>query len=163
MLDDSPATFKLLACGSQFTANGTEDSWAAYRAARDRLFDQLVAKHIEGVVLLSGDVHRAELRRIPRRAAGGYDLYELTSSPLANSNFDCRPDPSPTKDLIACHDDGNFFIRIEADTTLGGKPAIIPSISGRAWISGKRTEMLDPSDPWPQGYKLSDTWPRIGK
>ena len=56
-----------------------------------------------------------------------------------------------------------FLGRIEADTTLGGKPAIIPSISGRAWISGKRTEMLDPSDPWPQGYRLSDTWPRIGK
>ena len=54
-----------------------------------------------------------------------------------------------------------FLGRIEADTTLGGKPAIIPSISGRAWISGKRTEMLDPADPWPQGYKLSDTWPRI--
>jgi len=56
-----------------------------------------------------------------------------------------------------------FLGRIEADTTLGGKPAIIPSISGRAWISGKRTEMLDPTDPWPQGYKLSDTWPRFDK
>jgi proline racemase len=54
-----------------------------------------------------------------------------------------------------------FLGRIEADTMLGGKPAIVPSISGRAWISGRRTEMLDPADPWPQGYKLSDTWPRI--
>src|SRR3569623_550794 len=45
-----------------------------------------------------------------------------------------------------------FLGTITADTTLAGKPAIIPSISGRAWISGKRTEMLDPSDPWPQGY-----------
>jgi proline racemase len=56
-----------------------------------------------------------------------------------------------------------FLGRIEADTTLGGKAAIIPSISGRAWICGKRTEMLDPDDPWPQGYKLSDTWPRIDR
>lgn len=55
-----------------------------------------------------------------------------------------------------------FLGRIEADTTLGGKPAIIPSISGRAWITGARTEMLDPADPWPGGYRLSDTWPRIG-
>ena len=55
-----------------------------------------------------------------------------------------------------------FLGRIEADTTIGGKPAIIPSISGRAWISGRRTELLDPADPWPQGYRLSDTWPRIG-
>jgi len=56
-----------------------------------------------------------------------------------------------------------FLGRIEADTTLGGRPAIIPSISGRAWITGTRTEMLDPSDPWQGGYRLSDTWPRISK
>ena len=56
-----------------------------------------------------------------------------------------------------------FLGRIEADTTLAGKPAIIPSISGRAWITGTRQEMLDPADPWPAGYKLSDTWPRIGR
>jgi proline racemase len=56
-----------------------------------------------------------------------------------------------------------FLGRIEADTTIGGRPAIIPSISGRAWITGTRTEMLDPSDPWQGGYRLSDTWPRIGK
>lgn len=55
-----------------------------------------------------------------------------------------------------------FLGRIEADTTLGGRPAIVPSLSGRAWISGRRTEMLDPADPWPGGYKLSDTWPTIG-
>jgi proline racemase len=54
-----------------------------------------------------------------------------------------------------------FLGRIEADTTLGGRPAIIPSISGRAWISGTRVEMLDPADPWPAGYRLSDTWPNI--
>ena len=57
---------------------------------------------------------------------------------------------------------GSEFVgRIEADTTLGDKAAIVPSISGRAWISGTRIEMLDPADPWPAGYRLSDTWPRI--
>lgn len=55
-----------------------------------------------------------------------------------------------------------FTGRITADTTLAGKPAIIPSITGRAWITGTRTDMLDPADPWPAGYRLSDTWPRIG-
>ncbi len=55
-----------------------------------------------------------------------------------------------------------FQCRIsEHTTTTGGKPAIIPEISGRAWITGTRTEMLDSDDPWPEGYKLSDTWPRI--
>ncbi len=55
-----------------------------------------------------------------------------------------------------------FTGRIVGDTTLAGKPAIIPSITGRAWITCTRTEMLDPDDPWPAGYRLSDTWPRIG-
>jgi proline racemase len=59
--------------------------------------------------------------------------------------------------------DSEFLGRIEADTMLGAKPAIIPSISGRAWISGRRTEYLDPTDPWPAGYQLADTWPRVGK
>lgn len=46
---------------------------------------------------------------------------------------------------------------IEA-TQLGKHPAIVPQISGRGWISGIHQHMLDPDDPWPEGYKLSDTW-----
>ena len=37
-------------------------------------------------------------------------------------------------------------------------PTIIPEISGRAWITGIHQHMLEPSDPWPEGYQLSDTW-----
>ncbi|MCZ4346854.1 proline racemase family protein [Devosia neptuniae] len=54
-----------------------------------------------------------------------------------------------------------FFCKLEALSDLAGKPAIIPSITGRAWITGTRQEMLDPADPWPAGYRLSDTWPKI--
>lgn len=43
-------------------------------------------------------------------------------------------------------------------TELAGKAAIIPQISGRGWITGTHQHMLDPDDPWPDGYKLSDTW-----
>lgn len=43
----------------------------------------------------------------------------------------------------------------------GGVPAIIPEISGRAWITGTHQHMLDPDDPWPEGYRLSDTWPEL--
>jgi proline racemase len=58
---------------------------------------------------------------------------------------------------------GSEFIgQIQADTVLAGRPAIVPSITGRAWITGTRTEMLDPDDPWPAGYRLSDTWPHVG-
>jgi proline racemase len=54
-----------------------------------------------------------------------------------------------------------FVCRIEAETRLADRAAIIPSVSGRAWVSGIRQELLDPDDPWPEGYQLSDTWPRI--
>ncbi|MBK0397753.1 proline racemase family protein [Limibaculum sp. M0105] len=54
-----------------------------------------------------------------------------------------------------------FLCRIEGTATVGGKPAILPSVSGRAWITGIHQHMLDPQDPWPAGYRLSDTWPRI--
>ena len=55
-----------------------------------------------------------------------------------------------------------FRCRIDSETTVGDKPAIRPIISGRAWITGTHQLMLDPGDPWPAGYRLSDTWPKIG-
>ncbi len=55
--------------------------------------------------------------------------------------------------------DSRFDCAIVSETRLGEKPAIIPSIRGRAWITGTHEIMLDPDDPWPQGYRLSDTWP----
>lgn len=51
-----------------------------------------------------------------------------------------------------------FNGRILGTTTVGDIPAIRPEISGRAWITGTHQHMLDPDDPWPQGYRLSDTW-----
>ncbi len=51
-----------------------------------------------------------------------------------------------------------FEGRVAEETTLGGKPAIVPEISGRAWITGTHQHMLDPEDPWPEGYRLTDTW-----
>lgn len=52
-----------------------------------------------------------------------------------------------------------FQGRIAGTTTVGDTPAIIPEITGRAWITGTHQHMLDPDDPWPEGYRLSDTWP----
>jgi proline racemase len=55
--------------------------------------------------------------------------------------------------------ESTFTGSIEELADAGGRPAIIPSVSGRAWITGTRQEMLDPQDPWPEGYRLTDTWP----
>jgi len=54
-----------------------------------------------------------------------------------------------------------FVCRIARETRIGARPAIVPVISGRAWITGVHQHMLDPADPWPAGYRLADTWPRL--
>ena len=66
-----------------------------------------------------------------------------------------------TGDVYRAHSiiGSTFSCKVEAETTVAGKPAIVPSVSGRAWITGTRQLMLDPEDPWPEGYRLSDTWP----
>ena len=57
--------------------------------------------------------------------------------------------------------DSLFECGIEATTTVGERAAIVPTLAGRAWITGIHQHLLDPDDPWPQGYKLSDTWPAL--
>ena len=55
--------------------------------------------------------------------------------------------------------DSTFRCRIEGLTEVAGRPAVIPSVTGRAWITGTHQHMLDPDDPWPEGYRVNDTWP----
>ena len=55
--------------------------------------------------------------------------------------------------------ESRFVGEIVGLTTVGNHAAVIPTITGRAWITGQSTLMLDPGDPWPDGYKISDTWP----
>jgi proline racemase len=52
-----------------------------------------------------------------------------------------------------------FDGRIVAETTVRDTPAIVPAIRGSAWITGITQVFVDPSDPFPEGYLLSDTWP----
>lgn len=55
--------------------------------------------------------------------------------------------------------DSQFVGRIEAETMVGELPTIVPSIEGRAWRTGTRQIYVDPGDPWPEGYRIADTWP----
>ena len=52
-----------------------------------------------------------------------------------------------------------FEGRILAATSVAGHPAIVPEITGRAWITGHHRYVLDPADPYPRGYRVADTWP----
>ena len=83
-LSSSRAPFKILICGSGWSRlkGPGGDSWAAFQHARRDLFDFIREEGVEGVVLLSGDTHYPHVNCIPESDNGGYDLYDLVSSPL---------------------------------------------------------------------------------
>jgi alkaline phosphatase D len=92
-LRTSKAKFKLLASpvpwaddAKTATAGGVaSDTWAGHRAEREEIFDLIARERIHGVILLSGDRHRTDVRLI--RRPGAYDLYEIESGRLTNANF----------------------------------------------------------------------------
>jgi proline racemase len=49
---------------------------------------------------------------------------------------------------------GHFVGRLVVETTVGDVPAVVPTITGRAWITGTSQFMLDPTDPFPAGFLL---------
>jgi len=57
--------------------------------------------------------------------------------------------------IIGTKFDGEIF----ETTKVGGQYAVSVAITGRAWITAFHQYVLDPSDPFPTGYTLSDTWP----
>ncbi len=47
-----------------------------------------------------------------------------------------------------------FTGRLVEETTVGGRPAVVPTVTGRAWVTGTAQYFLDPSDPFPAGFLL---------
>jgi proline racemase len=54
--------------------------------------------------------------------------------------------------------DTRFNCRIDGLAQVAGQAAVLPNISGRAWITGLSYYGADPEDPFPEGYRLNDTW-----
>ena len=52
-----------------------------------------------------------------------------------------------------------FDGRIVSETTVGGRPAIVPRSAAAPGSPGITQVVVDPTDPFPEGYLLSDTWP----
>jgi proline racemase len=47
-----------------------------------------------------------------------------------------------------------FTGRLVEETTVGGRPAVVPTVTGRAWVTGTAQYLLDPEDPFPAGFLL---------
>jgi proline racemase len=62
--------------------------------------------------------------------------------------------------LVHCSIIGSEYIGTIAGTVdVGGMPGIRPTITGSAWITAFHQYVLDPTDPFPTGYLLPDSWP----
>ncbi len=121
-LAGSEAVFKIVVSGSPFNDHSRKsDAWVSYPVERVRLMDAIAQHQVGGVILLSGDVHRSELFRLPwLEDRGGYALYELVASPLFQRGRACG-DGVPYRQFCAGDPDKSileFFAWIEADTTL---------------------------------------------
>ncbi len=51
-----------------------------------------------------------------------------------------------------------FTGRLESEQQVGEFSGVIPTVSGQAWITGFSNYVLDPSDPFPQGFTMGDIW-----
>ncbi|HLW82202.1 MAG TPA: proline racemase family protein [Candidatus Acidoferrales bacterium] len=54
--------------------------------------------------------------------------------------------------------DTRFTGRLIAETRIGKYPAVVPAISGRAWITAFSRYVLDATDPFPEGFVVGDIW-----
>jgi proline racemase len=53
---------------------------------------------------------------------------------------------------------GEFLADVVGETTVAGRPAVLPRITGEGWIYGREEFRMDATDPFPAGFALSDTW-----
>jgi proline racemase len=54
---------------------------------------------------------------------------------------------------------GTLFVgRLIEETTVGQYPAVVPTITGTGWITGFAQYVVDPTDPYPDGWKVGDIW-----
>ncbi|MCX7888949.1 MAG: proline racemase family protein [Rhodobacteraceae bacterium] len=53
---------------------------------------------------------------------------------------------------------GTFLAEAIGETTVGGRAAILPRITGQGWIYGREELRISDEDPFPSGFTLSDTW-----
>jgi proline racemase len=55
-----------------------------------------------------------------------------------------------------------FTGRLLEETVVVNRPAVVPQISGQAWITGVAQYVLDPTDPFPEGFTVGDIWGGVG-
>jgi proline racemase len=70
-----------------------------------------------------------------------------------------RGEIKPGETFIHTSITGTKFIgRIASETKIADRDAVVPAISGQAWITSFGQYSIDPTDPYQEGQTLSDVW-----
>jgi len=117
-LANSEATFKVIASPVPWAEGSTAghnklDKWDGFLTERNSIFDFLHQQKINGVVLISGDRHRSDARRIDRE--NGYPLYDFMSA--IPTNYHTHPVVDGPGHLFGYNKE-NMFGVLHFDTTL---------------------------------------------
>lgn len=138
----SKGTFKLIVCGNQILSDThPHESWGVqFRPERDAFLEWLWERKLTGIIFLAGDRHFAELVRKKDPKGRAPDLWELTSSPLANDHYKAGPSFA-NPERVAAYAAGVNFGMLEFNT-LANPPEVelkILDVEGKAVIQERIT------------------------
>jgi alkaline phosphatase D len=134
-LSASTGTFKVIASPVPWeyrTKGDSKDTWNGFKQERKEIFDFLVGKKIEGVLLMSADRHRSDAWKIDR--PNGYALYEFNSSRLTNNHVH-----KTMKEAIFSYNKKQSFGLVDFDTTIKDPTVRYTVIS----IDGEKIDSLE--------------------
>ena len=117
-LKKSKGAFKVLASSVPWSAGvkpGSRDTWDGFAAEREEIFSFIEGHRIDGVVLISADRHRVDVRKTKR--SEGYDLYEFMSSRLTNVHTHGLVENARGSEWVAGYNATPGFAKLEFDTT----------------------------------------------
>lgn len=106
---------------------GSKDTWDGFANEREEIFSYIEDNGIEGVVLMSADRHRTDLRKISRPK--GYDLYEMMSSRLTNIHTHDLLENAIGSEFIMGYNEECSFGLVELDTAGNGPELVFKIIN----------------------------------
>jgi proline racemase len=108
----------------------------------------------DGTILTCTTLHPGRVDRSPCGTGSSANLACLHARGQASIGT-CRTSQSTIG--------GRFTAEVIGETRVGAYPAILPRITGQAWVYGRESLRRSKDDPFPSGFALSDSWgPLVG-
>lgn len=120
-LAESQAKFKIIGSGSEWQTLTQPDCWSSFARERQLIFDHIREKHVDGIILLSGDRHFTAGYQVQGRHL------EFTSGPLGSGNATLQPNP----ERFTGSDEGKLWAVLDLDPT-----AEPPQLAYEIWQAG---------------------------